>query len=172
VERAFVHDHFDFGGRIAAVGIADDTKGAVATVAQRIEGAHNQCGIVGLAHVDSDRLARHGLFVELDQLALAVAPVDQGDGAGRVQQIVGQHRREIHRVRHGVEDARGDNADAQAVVEPRFAIVAGGGEIDHHFDREDHQCDRCDKFDRKPGKRPGHSAGLARHLPSSLAKKP
>ena len=52
------------------------------------------------------------------QLALAVAAIDDGDGAGGVQQTVGEHARQRHDVGHGVEDAGGDDADAQAVVEP------------------------------------------------------
>ena len=69
-----------------------------------------------------------------------------------------------------VENARGDDADAQAVVEPRLAEVAGGWQVDDHLDGKDHQRDRGDQLDGEPGKEPGHGAGLAGHLLFVLAE--
>ena len=116
-------------------------------MAESIESAHDQGHIVRRPHVGRNGLFGHGLFIELDQLALAVSPVDDCNGSGRVQQVVGEHGRQFGAVGHRIEDARCDDPDAQPVIQPSLTEVAGRGQIDQNFNRKDHQSDRGDEFD-------------------------
>ena len=146
----FGHEHLDQRLAIEArVPLAHDAQGAVAAPEQGVERTSEHAERIAAAHVDGDRQARHGRLLEFEQLALRLAAIDDGGGAGRIEQPVGQLARQGHDVGHGIEHAGGDDAHLQAVFQPGGAEAGGRWQENDHLDGEDHRNNRCNDLARQ-----------------------
>jgi site-specific DNA recombinase len=169
-QRRLGHQQFD--QTFFHVAGPDDAKGSPGTGEQCVECSQNLAGQVAQPKIGRHHHIGHDRIGQFDHLALAFAPIDNGMGAGRIEQPVRQFLRQGHDVRNGIENPGGHHADSQPVLQPGRAEAGERGQVDHDLDEQDDADDRRDQLARKAGEPAGHDAGQVFHRPDPMSFAP